>query len=243
MKKHLILIIFLSIITESYAQFVFNKEKIYGNGQIITEERSLPDFNKLSVTGAYDVKIVPGKTGLIKVTADKNLMQAIDIFVKSGKLIIRTHPDFNIRKYSRLQVEVPAENLSAVFLTGSGSITQTGFVVNNNIKLYLTGSGDMKFELNNNRTTVGLTGTGDIILKGKTDDLKINLTGTGKVTAHRVMAQKATVKLTGTGEISVQAVYDLVIKIFGSGDVFYYGEPTRLKVKTFGSGEAFYKDL
>ena len=240
MKKTILLL--LIIISQSgNAQFWIKKEKLSGNGEVVTESRRMPVYDKLSVTGPFRVEIVQGKLPEVKVTTDENLMQAIDIFVKGGRLTIRTHPDFQIEDYTRMHILVPAEYLSDIKLTGSGNITAE-YVFNwNNLKLSITGSGEMNFETNMKNISVSVTGSGEAKLQGQTDKLKISITGSGEVDARKLEARTAEVTITGSGNAYIKASAKLVAKIFGAGYVYYYEEPDNLKTKILGSGEVIFK--
>ena len=239
--KKLTLLLLLIFSQYNYAQFWKSKEKIYGDKNIITESRRMSTYDKISVTGPYQVKIVQGNSHEVKVTADENLMQAIDIFVKAGRLVIRTHPDFNIQKYSRLDIEVPAEYLSDIKLTGSGEIYGSYIFDWHNLKLSITGSGNMDFETDMKHISASLTGSGEIKLQGKTGDLKISITGSGRIDAKNLEAEDAEVHVTGSGDAFVRVRQNLNIKILGTGRVYYYGEPEFLKTKNLGSGEVIFR--
>jgi len=241
--KTKIFILLLSISQIGISQFWHSKEKLYGNGHVITQKRKMSPYDKITVVGPYDVQIVPGNATTIQLTADENLLQAIDTYVKSGKLVIRVHPNFDIRKYTKLFIEIPADYLSKISLTGSGNIYNQNPFDWNNIKLVLTGSGNMDFQVNNKHTEVSLTGSGSVLLTGQTNILEIAITGSGDIDAKQLMAQSGKVTITGSGDALVRVSERLNIKIFGSGDVYYYGEPRNLKTKSFGSGETFYKPI
>ena len=232
----------LLMISGNFVNAQFWKTKISGNGNVISEQRQVGNFDKLSVTGPFEVKIVPGNDKL-QIKADENLMNIIETYVKSGKLVIRINPDFTIRKFTELFVEVPTDYLSKIVLTGSGKIYNTSDFTWKNLKLTLTGSGEMDFLTNVPHLDVLLTGSGDIKLQGQADLLEATLTGSGELLAKNLDVTDANITLTGSGEAYIRCRDRLKIKIFGSGDVYYFGEPKYLKTKTFGSGDVIYKAL
>ncbi len=240
MKKTLLLILLWSV---TYTQAQFWKKKLSGNGQVATETRKVSSYDKITVTGAFKVKIVPGEPGILKVTADENLMEYIETFTKSGKLIIRVNPEFTIRHYSKLAVEVPADYLSRITLTGSGSVFNPDPFDWNNLKLVLTGSGNMEILSDVKHLEATLTGSGNIDLTGKADTAEYVLTGSGDIDAKKLDAQKVKATLTGSGDIYLHAIERLNARIMGSGDIIYYGEPENLKSKTFGSGDIIFRRL
>ncbi len=240
MKKTLLLILLWSV---TYTQAQFWKKKISGNGQVTTETRKVSSYDKITVTGAFKVKIVPGEPGIIKVTADENLLEYIETYTKGSKLVIRVNPEFTIRHYSKLAVEVPADYLSRITLTGSGKVFNQSAFDWNNLKLVMTGSGKMEIDSEVKHLEATLTGSGNIDLSGKTDTAEYVLTGSGDINAKNLAAQEVKATLTGSGNIYLQAIKRLNARIMGSGDVIYYGEPENLKSKTFGSGDIIFKRL
>ena len=70
-------ILTLLIISSNLNAQVFTKN-IKGNGKLITENRSLSDYDKIGVAGSFDVILVKGKEGAISITADENLMEYIE---------------------------------------------------------------------------------------------------------------------------------------------------------------------
>ncbi len=241
--KKTVLILFIITGQISNGQFWNIKEKVNGNKHVITETRKMTNYDKLSVTGPYQVKIVSGNNHEVKITADENLMQAIDIYVKAGRLVIRTHPDFNIKKYTRLDVEVSAKYLSDIKLTGSGEVYNNYTFNWKNLKLSVTGSGNIDFDINVNHISAFVIGSGDTKLKGKAENLKINIAGSGNVDAKNLSTTNADIQITGSGDVYVKVQEKLNIKIFGSGNVYYYGEPEYLKTKSLGSGEIIFREL
>ena len=70
MKLFSSIIAFLIISTSVNAQF-FTK-KIKGNGNIETETRSVSDYDKIGVAGAFEIQLIKGSEGEITVKADEN---------------------------------------------------------------------------------------------------------------------------------------------------------------------------
>ena len=238
MKKILML---LFIWASFYTQAQFWGKKISGNGEVTTVSRQIGNFDKITVTGAFKVKIVAGKTGRLVLTADQNLLEIIETYTKGSKLIIRINPDFNLQHYTKLQVEVPTDYLSQITLTGSGSVYNEKAFSWHNLKLTLTGSGTMDFKTSVAHIKVSLTGSGDIYLSGKADDADYVLTGSGDLKAQDLTVQDVTATVIGSGDLDLKAVHRLNAKILGSGDIYYFGEPQYLKTKTLGSGDVNYK--
>jgi hypothetical protein len=61
---------------------------IRGSGNVVTEDRPVSDFNRVSLIGVGDVIITQGEEESLTVGADDNLMQYIKTEVKNGTLIL-----------------------------------------------------------------------------------------------------------------------------------------------------------
>jgi hypothetical protein len=241
MKKTMIYFIIILLHQNISAQFW--KEKISGNGNVVEKTRSIDFFDKISVTGAFEVKIYNGKSGKITIRSDENLIDIIETYTKSGKLIIRINPDFDLRKYKVLYLEVPVEYLTQINLTGSGHIFNDFDFDGKNLQVNLTGSGEIFLSSRVNHTKLNLTGSGQIKIDGKTELLEAKLTGSGDIEAKNLTAQECEAKLTGSGNMDITVVKKLEAKLSGSGIIYYYGEPDFLKTKSFGSGDIIYRKL
>ncbi len=236
-------LIFLLAIGFTTAKAQFWTKKVSGNRQIITETEAVGDYDKISVTGAFKVKIVYGTPGTLKIIADENLLEYIETYTKGSKLVIRINPEFSISHYTKLDIEVPADYLSQISLTGSGEIYNEKTFDWKNIKLNLIGSGKLDIKTGVNHLTAKLIGSGDIFLTGQAQTAKYSITGSGLISAKELKAGDVEATSTGSGEIRLQAVQRLNARVYGSGNIFYYGEPDVLKTNNFGSGDIILKRM
>ena len=239
MKQIALFILLFAGISSVQAQFW--TKKVSGNREITTETRNVGDYDKISITGPFKVKIVSGTPGSLQITADENLLEYIETYTKGSKLVIRINSQFSISHYAKLDIEVPANYLSQINLTGSGEIYNKQSFDWKNIKLSLTGSGKIDIKTEVNHLTAKLIGSGDIYLTGRAETAKYSLTGSGLISANEVEAQDVEANLTGSGEIRLRAVQNLNARVMGNGEIFYYGEPDILKTKTLGGGDIILK--
>lgn len=235
MKQIALFILLFAGISSVQAQFW--TKKVSGNREITTETRNVGDYDKISITGSFKVKIVPGNPGSIKITADENLLEYIETYTKGSKLVIRVNSKFSITHYAKLDVEVPVDYLSQIWLTGSGEVYNLQTFDWKNLVLSLTGSGKLDIKTGVNHLTAKLIGSGDIILTGEAETAKYSLTGSGLISAKDLEVQQVEANLTGSGEIRLRAIQKLNARVMGNGDIYYYGEPDILKTKTLGSGD------
>ena len=232
-KKLTILFVLLAFITNVNAQW-FGK-KIKGNGNVVTETRNVSDYDAIGVAGSFDVKLVAGKEGKLTVKIEENLSEYLITEVEDGKLKIKWKKGVSINTTKGLLVTVPFEDIEAVSLAGSGDVFSDDVIKTDHLKVALSGSGDIKLNVNTDNISSAVSGSGDVVLAGKTQKLKCSLAGSGDINGYELVSKDAEVSIAGSGDIKVNVTDNLKARVAGSGDIYYKGNP-RQDVKVSGSG-------
>ena len=235
MKKIFTIILALIITSTSLNAQFFNK-KIKGNGNIITTDRSVSDFDKIGVAGSFDVILKKGNEGEISIQADENLMEYIITEVKDGSLKIKPKKGHQLKSTKTIQITVGFNNLEEVSLAGSGDVTSTDAINAADLKLSLAGSGDINLKVSTKNLNSNIAGSGNINLNGSTDEFSCNIAGSGNLNGYDLTATIANAKIAGSGNVKVNAVNEIHAKIAGSGNVYYTGNPDVEKSNSAGSG-------
>lgn len=212
-------------------------KRVRGNGEAITKTRNISEYNKISVAGPFDVKLISGKEGKITIKAESNLLEYIITEVEGGKLKIKWEKGISVRNSKKILVTVPFEDLNAVSLAGSGDIFSEDLIQAKTFKTSLTGTGDIRLAINAHEVISKISGSGNIDLEGKTDQHTCSVTGSGDIESYKLKATDADVRITGSGSIEVDVSDNLKVRITGSGDVYYSGSPKQQDVKVTGSGD------
>lgn len=101
--------------------------------------------------------------------------------------------------------------------TGSGDI-DADYLECENLSLHLTGSGDFSAQLDTEIFTARTTGSGMIIASGSCFRADFNTTGSGGVSAEDLDAEEAYIRITGSGDTTLKDGAHLKeIRMTGSG--------------------------
>lgn len=233
MKKSILLLLLVTTFTACHLPF----NGVSGNGNIKTEERNVANFNQLSTSGSFDVKIVEGTPGKVTVEADENLLEYIVTEVNNGKLAIYTKSGFSFNTRHNIIVTVPCQNLDEVILTGSGSIVSDHVLKSDSFNTKVTGSGDVELAVEANETNGQVSGSGDLKISGKTTEFQCQVTGSGDVDAYDFSAKNVSARVSGSGGLKVFCYGNLQARVTGSGDIYYKGNPETRDLSTSGSGD------
>ncbi len=232
-KKLMAIALLLAFTLSAHAQ---SKNRVKGNGDMVTKTRSVGNYDVVSVGGSFDVKLYAGKEGSIKITVDENLLPYLITEVDNGNLKIKWKKGTSISHRSEIMVTVPFKDIEGVSLAGSGDVSSDDVINANAFKAALAGSGDMKLKLSATSVTAALAGSGDVELSGTTKDLKCAIAGSGDIQAYDLASNNADVKISGSGGIRVSVKDMLSARVSGSGNIYYKGNPTKQDVKVSGSG-------
>ena len=234
MKKNALLIALLLTVT-AQAQW---PSKVSGNGKMTSKQVKTAAYEKVEISGFFDVDLISGKEGSISLNGEENILAHITVEVVQQTLKIYVEKGINLRptKGKKLLVMVPFESLDAVSLSGSGDVNTKSTIKTRQFEAKLTGSGDVKLDINAEEVNATLTGSGDLVLKGKTQSLECNITGSGDLNAFELTGNNATVALSGSGDCKVYCSEKLQARISGSGDISYKGDPKKKDTKVSGSG-------
>jgi len=236
MKKSILLIAMILIGTSAHAQWW---KRIKGNGNTIIQTRQTANYDKVSVSGSFDVQLVRGEEGEITLKGEENLLEHIEVYVKNNVLILKVKDNINLSSSwnKTITIEVPVIEITGVKLSGSGDISTQTTLKATDFNAAVSGSGDISLAIEATNLYVQISGSGDINLSGSADDLTVKVSGSGDVNAYDVAAQDATVTVSGSADVTLTVKGTLNAKVSGSGDIQYKGNPKKVVSKVSGSGD------
>jgi hypothetical protein len=232
--KNLPILIAASILISSCD--VMNGTGVNGNGNIRTEKRSTGNFNAVKVSGSIDVEINIGDAYSVSVEDDDNILQYIVTDVHNGTLNVDYKDGYSINN-DHAKVYVTAPSLDKLSVSGSGDITTQSILKNSRqIEINVSGSGNIKAQVDAPVINISVGGSGNISLTGHTKDFTCAVSGSGDVNCGGLESENATVKVSGSGNAHVFASVHLSATVSGSGDVYYRGNHPSPETHTSGSG-------
>lgn len=212
------------------------KEKIRGNGKVITENRTTGEYDKISIGGAFEVELVSGKEGNITIKIEENLAPYLITKVEKGELKIKWKKGKNISHKKTIYITIPFKDINAIAFGGSGNIVSKDPIKSSELDLSLAGSGDMDLDVDAGNLKASLAGSGSYNLTGSADTMKCAIAGSGNIRGYELNAGDVSAAISGSGNISATINGKLSAKIAGSGNIKYKGNPSTESIKVSGSG-------
>lgn len=208
---------------------------VKGNRNIITKERVTSNYNKVTVTGSFDVTLVSGTEGNLILEIESNLEEYLVTEVKNGTLKIKWKKGVRITSKKGVKIIVPFEKIDGVILAGAGNITTKDIIIADKLELKVAGSGDLNLVVKATSIESAIAGSGNIKISGSADTLESRIAGSGDFEGFDLKVTDADFKISGSGTIKASVHENLNARISGSGDVYYKGNP-KTDVKISGSG-------
>ncbi|HSB94649.1 MAG TPA: head GIN domain-containing protein [Flavitalea sp.] len=241
MKKISVYLVLVSLMLFTGCRFLGGK-KVRGNGNVVTQERSVGSFRGIRSSGSFDVVIANGPAQSVRIEAEDNLQEYIEAVVEGDVLSIRTREGFRLSPKKDLKIFVTSSSLNEVKVSGSGDITSEGTIsVSNPMKFEINGSGDIKVNVDAPEVEAEISGSGDMHLEGNVKSFRSEINGNGDIKAMNLKSEETKVQINGSGDAEVFGSVRLEVVVRGSGDVVYRGNGQVISdIK--GSGSVTKKD-
>ena len=217
----------------------FGGQRVHGNGNVKTEDRNVTNFKNVDVSGAATVLVSQGDHAAVRIEADENLMQYIEVNQEGDKIIIHERPGFHLlpANKDRIKVYVTAPVYNSIEASGACDIISQNKISNSeDLDVHVSGAGNIRMELEAPKLEAEVSGSGSIYLKGQTKDVSIDLTGAGDAHCYDLQAENTKVDVTGAGSAEVYASVRLDAEVSGVGSVKYKGHASEVNQQVSGAG-------
>jgi Putative auto-transporter adhesin, head GIN domain len=240
-----ILLLFLNV-SLGCQELNFSKKKIKGSGNLVSENRSVSSISSVSLANQGNLFITIGSDEELVIETDDNLMEFIEVKIRSGELQIVTDKDVSIRPHDKLNYYLTVKSLNEISILSSGNVYAPELETED-FKVDINSSGDLKLDgLKTGKLVVNINSSGNMSLKklrakkikvdiNSSGDLNINTGGvesqqiavnsSGNYNAANLASDEASVDINSSGDVNIHVRDFLDVVINSSGDVKYSGDP------------------
>ena len=154
-----------------------------GSGNIVTEGRTVDDFDRIEVGSAVNVELVvdPGAETTVSVTYDDNLIDRVKTEVRSATLVISLDGSVSTLGGGRL-VSVTVDSLEAIEVSGAVELKGSGEA--NTYDLAVSGASDVDLrDLLANEVIIQIDGASEVSIWAS-QSVTGDVSGASDVTVH-----------------------------------------------------------
>jgi hypothetical protein len=210
------------------------RRTVYGNGNVVKEDRSAGNFTGLKVSSGIDVYLKQGQKESITVETDENLQDYIITEIKNG--VLNVYSDANIRRAERKRVYVTMEEITSARTTSAGDILGQTPIKTDNIELSASSAGNINMEVYASKVEIDISSSGDITLNGKADFMSARLSSAGDLNAYDLEVKEADLSASSAGDADVYVSEKLTARASSAGDINYRGNPRYIDAHSSSAG-------
>ena len=216
--------------------------RVRGSGNIITENRNETGFSGIDVSGAIDVYIKQDSTTSVKVEADDNIMEYIQVHTHGSTLEISTENNIRLKPSHKIKVYVTNPEFKELQVSGASSVRSENEIRSSGgFNIDLTGASEGKLELDAPRVSVHATGASHANLRGRTKDFEGGASGASEIRSFDLLSENAEVDASGASSIEVFASVKIAGQASGASSVNYKGN-AQVSVDKSGASSVNKKD-
>lgn len=195
-------------------------------------------YDKIMVSGDFEVKLVYGTEGAIAVSGERNQINEL-VVVSDGK-ILKIYPKKGFRKWcddlKSIEITIPFESLDEVVLAGSGRIICEDIIKASQLQTSISGTGRMVLSVDASETRAFVSGSAYMLLSGTTSKFVSTVSGDGALLAYGLQSSDTEATIIGAGNSQVFSSDRITATVSGSGRIHYKGNPTVENTSVSGLG-------
>ena len=211
-----------------------SRESVYGNGEVVSEERMIEDFSGLKVSSGIDVIMKQGDRVSLLLEADENLHESIKTEVIDNTLKIYTSD--KIRKARTMKVYLIYKNLNSIRISSAGDVRGENTLRTEKLSINLSSAGDLQLDLEADEVNCDISSSGDARLSGRTNLLEADLSSAGDLYAYELIAKECRVNCSSAGDARIYASEKLELRSSSAGSIYYKGEAKDVSARTSSAG-------
>lgn len=190
-----------------------------------TETRAVSGYEAIDWQGVGELTInQDGREGVV-LEAEPRLLSRIRTEVRNGTLVLH-FAEGSFTTEAPIRFAVSLKSLRRLTASGSGDI-RIGRLTTPGLTLRLDGAGDLVIdELASDRLDLRVEGSGSVtIASGEVGEQVVEIDGSGSYHGEAMRSERCRLTISGSADASVYVRRALDIRVSGSGDVRYRGEP------------------
>ena len=155
---------------------------IKGEGPIVSEDRNLKDFDGIELDISANVYLEKSNTFKFRIEAQENILDEIETFVSAGLLHIR-YDNLCVMSRRSVRIYISMPELTDIEVGGSGKVLSSDVFDCNNLRLRVSGSGDIELGAIAKTIECVISGSGEIDLR-KSEEIDVFFNDINKVMSY-----------------------------------------------------------
>lgn len=207
------------------------------------------DFTRLYLKEHLNYVMVQDTINYVVIDGGKNLVDFVDCAIIDNELVVSNNNKCKFLRYKtgKITVEIHFKTIEHIIFQGTEFLTNRSNWIFSQMSIVLKDAGGSMNLTNFTGNTLNLVnshGWGDITLSGHVNYFRANLEGNGYFDSRNFTVQDSISLISNSSIISKLKASDCLLKaeLKASGDVWYYGIPSKIWKEELGSGRLIDKN-
>ncbi len=220
--------------------FIFSNvqaQRISGKGEKMVKNHAVQSFDKLVLSGVFNVTLKQGNINKVSVEAQKNIQEYIVIEEKRGTLDIHFKKKFDLKRHKKINIEVTFTDLQEIESSMVGNLNSDGTLHLESLIFDNASVGNTNLALDVKKLDMDLSAVGNVHISGHADKTNIESSIVGNLDASDLIVQYLDIDNSSVGNVRVHADVELAIDHSGIGSLHYYGDAQITALSSSGIGK------
>jgi hypothetical protein len=201
--------------------------RVRGSGHIVSDSRSAAGFNSIDVGGAIEVHVKQDSSTSVRIEADDNLLEYIEIYTDNSTLVIRTQHRVWLKPSKKIKVYVGNPMYREFEVSGASDIYSDNQITSTEtVRVGISGASVGKLEIDAPKISVDVTGASNLTMRGRTRDLDAGASGACEIKCFDLLTENTNIEASGASSAEVYASVKLDGNASGASHIKYKGNAT-----------------
>jgi hypothetical protein len=195
-----------------------------GSGNMVTRVKDVASFNKISVSGAFYVEVVPGNAEQrVQVTADDNIMEDVLVSVENGELKIKMRSGVNYNNVNP-KVIINTSSLEKISTSASAKVlVKNTLKSSSKIQFETSSAGAIIADVDAPSIYADASSASTLELSGRTKNYNVQGSSGSSIKAADLLSENTDVQVSSGASANVHASVSLKAEASSGGNVDYKG--------------------
>lgn len=192
----------------------------------------LKNFDQIKMRNGFHVNVIQGSSYRIEVIGDETDLDELNVYVRNGTLFAE-YVNYRNRRYNAV-INITMPSLRMVDFSGASNSYIEGFS-SKNLNIYLSGSSQLKTELDAQSLFFDVSGASQLSMYGDGEKIIGTVSGASQVNNFNFITDEQNLDVSGASRVRVNTIRFLRVSASGGSNVRYRGNPTLERSTSGGS--------
>lgn len=213
--------------------FLSGCQGLLGSGNVVTSERDIGSFRKVSIASGIEAKTSNGPRGLT-IRTDDNLQSLVETFVEGDTLVVRLPPNTLIG-LDRIEASISNDVFEGLHASGGSHVSMTATPVST---FEVSASGGSRIDLSglaSDELSVEASGGSDVTVSGSATRAAASASGASTLRLGAVPLETLDVHASGGSSVHARVSSSVTGAASGASTVTIVGRPSNSVERSGGS--------